>query len=158
MLFSLWGCRAIVDRQLEEQYICLPYWTHRPLKIVIQSFKKLYVSFNYIWKSWPLLSDSYLTCHPFQIHLYNLYDGSLASSMDITYTEIIGKGHLTHGRLAMRVMNVCSRDVVVIDLVARKVVFSSKTEFHVDGHGSIIRLRENQFVMAVENNLYSLKY
>ena len=66
MLFSLWGCRAIVDRQLEEQYICLHYWTHRPLKIVIQSFKKLYVSFNYIWKSWPLVSDSYLTCHPFQ--------------------------------------------------------------------------------------------
>ena len=93
-----------------------------------------------------------------QIHLLNIADGSLASCMDITYTEIIGTGHLNHGRLAMQVVTICDRDVVIVDLVARKVLFNCKATFNVDGIGSVICLRENHFMMAVENNLYSLKY
>jgi hypothetical protein len=32
------------------------------------------------------------------------------------------------------------------------------SQFKVEGHGSILRLRENRFIMALENNLYTLKY
>ena len=90
--------------------------------------------------------------------MFNLHNGSLLSIMDVPYTEIIGKGHLDRGRLAMRVMTVCSRDVVILDLLSRKVVFSSMAEFKVEGQGSVLRLKDNLFVMALENNLYSLKY
>ena len=59
----------------------------------------------------------------------------------------------------MCTMKVCERDVVVVvDLVARKVVFSLMDEFKTEGHGSTLCLRDNHVVIAVENEIYSVKY
>ena len=46
----------------------------------------------------------------------------------------------------MRTMKVSKRDVVVVDLVARKVVFSLMDEFKTEGHGSTLCLRDNHVV------------
>ena len=93
-----------------------------------------------------------------QIHLYKLQDGSLITSIDISFTEVIGKGHLDHNMLAMCVMTVSNRDVVVVDLIKRNIVFSVKESFNIDVSGSVICLSENKLVVAVENKIYSAKF
>jgi hypothetical protein len=78
--------------------------------------------------------------------------------MDVKYTEIIGRGQLDRGRLAINTMTVCTRDVVIIDLMEKQIIFSVKESFETDGHGSMFLLRENKFVMAVDDNLFSVEY
>jgi hypothetical protein len=58
----------------------------------------------------------------------------------------------------MHVIKVCARDVVIVDLMRRKVAFSARDKFKTEGHGSVIRLRDNKFFMAAENVLYAIKY
>jgi hypothetical protein len=58
----------------------------------------------------------------------------------------------------MRVKTVCVDDVVVVDLVARRIVLSVKDEFKTDGQGAAFALRENRFLMATANKLYSVRY
>ena len=60
--------------------------------------------------------------------------------------------------LAMCVMTVSNRDVVVVDLIKRNIVFSVKESFNIDVSGSVICLSENKLVVAVENKIYSAKF